>query len=179
MMNLNEIRDNPGATKPRKRIGRGIGSGTGKTSGKGHKGEKARAGNNSNVGFEGGQMPLHRRLPKRGFKNPFRLTYVVVNLGRVQKAIAAGRIDAGQPIDAASLRGAGLFRRTYAGVRLLGEGELSTPATFHVAGASKSAIEKVEKLGGSVVIVAGKAPAGAPATAPESGEPTATNPTES
>lgn len=176
-MKLNEIRDNPGATRPRKRIGRGIGSGTGKTSGKGHKGEKARSGNNSNVGFEGGQMPLHRRLPKRGFKNPFRLTFVAVNLGRVQKAIEAGRLDAGQPIDAASLRGAGLFRRTYDGVRLLGEGDLSAQATFHVAGASKSAIEKVEKLGGSVVIVAAKAASGAPA-AQEGGDAPAAGPTE-
>lgn len=155
-MKLNEIRDNPGATRPRKRIGRGIGSGMGKTSTRGHKGEKARSGNNSNVGFEGGQMPLHRRLPKRGFKNPFRNTFVVVNLGRVQKAIDAGRIDPSAPIDAASLRGAGLFRRTYDGVRLLAEGELSAKTTFHVAGASKAAIEKVEKLGGSVLILAGK-----------------------
>lgn len=155
-MKLNEIRDNPGSTRPRKRIGRGIGSGMGKTSTRGHKGEKARSGNNSNVGFEGGQMPLHRRLPKRGFKNPFRKTFVVVNLGRVQKAIDAGRLDPTQPIDAASLRGAGLFRRTYDGVRLLGEGELSAGVTFHVVGASKSAIEKLEKLGGSIVIVGGK-----------------------
>ena len=161
-MKLNEIRDNPGATRPRKRIGRGIGSGMGKTSTRGHKGEKARSGNNSNVGFEGGQMPLHRRLPKRGFKNPFRNTFVVVNLGRVQKAIDAGRLDPALPIDAASLRGAGLFRRTYDGVRLLGEGELNAAATFHVVGASKTAIEKVEKLGGSVIVVGGKPAADAP-----------------
>ncbi len=161
-MKLNEIKDNPGATRPRKRIGRGIGSGMGKTSTHGHKGEKARSGNDSNVGFEGGQMPLHRRLPKRGFKNPFRKDFVAINVGRVQKAIDAGRIDPAQPIDAGSLQRAGLFRRTLGGVRLLAEGELTVAATFHVAGASKAAVDKVTQAGGGVILVGGKTVADGP-----------------
>ena len=123
-MKLNEISDNPGATKNRKRVGRGIGSGTGKTSGSGHKGQKARSGVSIN-GFEGGQMPIHRRLPKRGFTNIFRKQYVEVNLGRLQAAIDAGKLDAKKPVDSAALLGAGVISKPRDGVRILGKGELT------------------------------------------------------
>src|SRR5512134_3774593 len=124
-MRLNEIRDKAGATKTRKRLGRGIGSGSGKTCGKGHKGQKARSGGQRFVGFEGGQMPLYRRLPKRGFKNPFRKEYVVVKVGALQRAVDAGRLDAAQPVDEAAMQAAGLFRRKRDGVRLLAKGVLT------------------------------------------------------
>lgn len=153
-MRLNELADNPGATRPRKRIGRGTGSGTGKTSGKGHKGQKARSGVAVN-GFEGGQMPLYRRLPKRGFTNIFRKQYGVLNLGRLQDAITAGKLDAGKAIDGAVLVAAGIVRDAKDGVRLLGKGELTSKIQIHVAGASKAAVEAVEKAGGSVVLPAG------------------------
>jgi large subunit ribosomal protein L15 len=153
-MKLNEISDNPGARTPRKRVGRGIGSGLGKTSGKGHKGQKSRRGVAIN-GYEGGQMPLHRRLPKRGFTNaPFKRDYVEVNLGRLQTAIDAGKLDPKQPIDAASLKAAGLFKAARDGVRLLGVGELTAKIDITVAGASKSAVAAVEKAGGSVKVAA-------------------------
>jgi large subunit ribosomal protein L15 len=149
-MKLNEIRDNPGAHPKSKRLGRGIGSGKGKTSGKGVKGQKARAGVALN-GFEGGQMPIYRRLPKRGFFNPFRKVYAPVNLGTLEAAIAAGRIDAAQPITEESLRAAGLVRgRRIAGVRLLAKGEITRALTITVAGASAAAVEAVRKAGGSV-----------------------------
>jgi large subunit ribosomal protein L15 len=150
-MRLNQLSDNPGARKSRIRIGRGIGSGKGKTGGRGGKGQTARSGVAVN-GFEGGQMPLHRRLPKRGFNNIFRLDFVEVNLGRLQQAIDAGRLDAGKLVDAGALRAAGLIGRPRDGVRLLGKGELKTKLSFEVAGASKSAIAAVEKLGGSVKV---------------------------
>ena len=124
-MKLNEVRDNPGATTNAKRVGRGVGSGTGKTSGSGHKGQKARSGVSIN-GFEGGQMPIHRRLPKRGFNNIFRKKYVVVNLGRLQDAVDAGKLDAKKPVDAAALVGAGLISKVRDGVRILAKGELTT-----------------------------------------------------
>ncbi len=150
-MKLNEVKDNPGATKNRKRVGRGIGSGTGKTSGSGHKGQKARSGVSIN-GFEGGQMPIHRRLPKRGFTNIFRKKYVEVNLGRLQAAIDSGRLDAGKPVDAAALVGAGVISKARDGVRILGKGELTAKKIeIHVAGASKSAIAAVEAAGGKIV----------------------------
>ncbi|MEQ9327088.1 MAG: 50S ribosomal protein L15 [Rhodospirillales bacterium] len=152
-MKLNELRDNPGARKERKRIGRGIGSGTGKTSGKGHKGQKARSGV-AIKGFEGGQMPIYRRLPKRGFNNIFRNDYAEVNLGRLQKAIDEGKVDAGQPIDSKALLAAGVIRRELSGVRLLGNGELKSKVDLHVAHATKSAAAAVEKAGGSVTVVA-------------------------
>ncbi len=152
-MKLNELRDNPGARKERKRIGRGIGSGTGKTSGKGHKGQKARSGV-AIKGFEGGQMPIYRRLPKRGFKNIFRNDYAEVNLGRLQKAIDEGKVDAGKPIDSKALLAAGVIRRELSGVRLLGNGELKAKVDLHVAHATKSAAEAVEKAGGSVTVIA-------------------------
>jgi large subunit ribosomal protein L15 len=148
-MNLNELRDNPGARGKSKRLGRGIGSGKGKTSGKGVKGQKARAGVSLN-GFEGGQMPIFRRLPKRGFFNHFRKQYAAINLGRLEAAIAAGGIDAGQPITEDTLREAGLVRGRVDGVRLLANGEISRAITITVSGASGAAIEAVKKAGGSV-----------------------------
>lgn len=151
-MNLNELSDNAGARKARKRVGRGIGSGTGKTSAKGQKGQKSRSGV-SLVGFEGGQMPLYRRLPKRGFKNPFANDFAEVNLGRLQKAIDAKKVDAKKTITEASLLEAGVVRRLKDGVRLLGKGELKAKVTVEVTGASKGAVEAVEKAGGKVVIV--------------------------
>jgi large subunit ribosomal protein L15 len=151
-MKLNEIRDNPGAHHKFKRIGRGIGSGKGKTSGRGGKGQTARTGVALN-GFEGGQTPLHRRLPKRGFNNHnFRQQFHIVNLGRLQQAIEAGKLAPDLTIDGAALVAAGVLRRLRHGVRLLGAGELRAAVTISVAGASKSAIEAVEKAGGKVVL---------------------------
>ena len=153
-MKLNAISDNPGATKNRKRVGRGIGSGTGKTSGSGHKGQKARSGVSIN-GFEGGQMPIHRRLPKRGFTNIFRKKYVEVNLGRLQTAIDAGKLDASKPVDSAALLGAGVISKSRDGVRILAKGDLTTKKIeIHAAGASKAAIAAVEASGGKIVIPA-------------------------
>ena len=152
-MKLNEIRDNPGAHHARKRVGRGIGSGLGKTSGRGQKGQKSRSGV-SLLGFEGGQMPLYRRLPKRGFKNLFRKEFEVVNLGSLQAAIDAGKLDAKGTIDPLALKAAGLVRLDRAGVRLLAKGELSAKVTVQVDGASKTAVAAVEKAGGSVVVTA-------------------------
>jgi large subunit ribosomal protein L15 len=148
-MKLNEIADNEGARKNRMRIGRGIGSGKGKTGGRGVKGQKARTGVRIK-GREGGQMPLHRRLPKRGFNNIFAVEYNEVNLGGIQRAIDAGKIKAGDTVTAESLAKAGVLRRAGNGVRLLGGGELKAKLSFEVAGASKSAIAAVEKAGGSV-----------------------------
>ena len=164
-MKLNDLSDNQGASKARKRIGRGIGSGKGKTAGQGHKGQKARSGV-AIKGFEGGQMPLHRRLPKRGFNNIFAKSYKVVNTGRLQDAIDAGRLDAGKPVDAAALREAGLVKTAPDGIRLLAKGELKAKINITVAGASKAAVEAVEKAGGSVTVVA-KAPASESAPASE------------
>jgi large subunit ribosomal protein L15 len=153
-MKLNQIADNPGARKNRLRVGRGIGSGMGKTGGRGGKGQTARSGVRIK-GFEGGQMPLHRRLPKRGFKNTsFQLKLNEVNLGKVQAAIDAKLIDAGAVVDGAALVKAGVMRREKGGVRLLGAGELKAKVDFAVYGASKSAIAAVEKAGGSVKILA-------------------------
>ncbi|ABD07019.1 LSU ribosomal protein L15P [Rhodopseudomonas palustris HaA2] len=154
-MKLSEISDNPGARKKRMRIGRGIGSGKGKTGGRGGKGQTARSGVRIK-GFEGGQMPLHRRLPKRGFNNIFRLEFAEINLDRLQDAIDAKTIDAGAVINAESLVAAGVLRRSRDGVRLLGRGELKAKLTIEVHGATKSAIEAVEKAGGSVKILAPK-----------------------
>jgi large subunit ribosomal protein L15 len=154
-MNLSEIADRPGARKSRRRLGRGIGSGKGKTAGRGVKGQKARAGA-AVKGFEGGQMPLHRRLPKRGFKNPFARKLNEVNLGRIQQAIDAGKLDPAATVDAEALVKAGVLRRAKDGVRLLGDGELKAKVALAVAGASKSAIAAVEKAGGSVTVLAPK-----------------------
>jgi large subunit ribosomal protein L15 len=152
-MKLNQIADRPGSRKNRTRIGRGIGSGKGKTGGRGGKGQTARSGV-AIKGFEGGQMPLHRRLPKRGFNKPFQLKLHEVNLDRVQQAIDAGKLDAGATVDAAAMIKAGLLRRAHDGVRLLGNGELKAKVAFSVWGASKSAVAAVEKAGGSVTILA-------------------------
>ena len=152
-MKLNEIRENDGATRNRKRVGRGIGSGRGKTSGAGHKGQKARSGV-AIKGFEGGQMPIHRRLPKRGFTNIFRKNYVEVNLGRIQSAVDAGKLDSKKPVDAAMLVEAGVISKARDGVRILGKGELKAKVELHAAGASKSAVEAVEKAGGKIVLPA-------------------------
>jgi large subunit ribosomal protein L15 len=157
-MKLNEIRDNEGARNKFKRVGRGIGSGKGKTAGRGVKGQKARTGVRLN-GFEGGQLPIYRRLPKRGFVNPFRKEYAPINLGTLDKAIEEGKLPAGQPIDEAALKAAGLVSSSskLAGVRLLGKGEIKRAVTITVAGASASAIAAVEAAGGSVTVTVPKA----------------------
>ena len=151
-MKLNDIRDNEGARHRKMRVGRGIGSGKGKTAGRGQKGQKARSGV-AVKGFEGGQMPLHMRLPKRGFNNPFGKDYAEVNLGMVQKLIDAKKLDAKGVLDHAALKAAGLARGGKNGVRLLGKGELTSKVSFKVAGASKGAIEAVEKAGGKVEVI--------------------------
>jgi large subunit ribosomal protein L15 len=156
-MKLNEIRDNKGAHYKFKRIGRGIGSGKGKTSGRGGKGQTARTGVALN-GFEGGQTPLHRRLPKRGFSHrSFRAKFGIVNLGRLQAALDAGTLKPDMTVDGAALVAAGLLRRVGDGVRLLAKGELKSPLTIEVAGASRAAVAAVEKIGGKVVVKTGKA----------------------
>ena len=152
-MRLNTISDRSGARKPRRRVGRGIGSGKGKTAGRGHKGQKSRSGV-ALKGFEGGQMPIYRRLPKRGFTNHrFAKTYELVNLDRLQQAIDEGRIDAKKPVDRAALIAAGLVRKQRDdGVRLLGRGELKAKLDITVDGASRSAIAAVEKAGGTLIL---------------------------
>jgi large subunit ribosomal protein L15 len=157
-MKLNELRDNPGARKSRVRVGRGIGSGLGKTAGRGQKGQKSRSGV-SVWGFEGGQMPLHMRLPKRGFNNIFAKDYAEVNIGAIQKAIDAGKLDAKGTLDHDALKAAGLARGGKDGVRLLGKGELKARLALKIAGASKGAREAVEKAGGSIELVERKNPA--------------------
>ncbi|HET9811402.1 MAG TPA: 50S ribosomal protein L15 [Sphingomicrobium sp.] len=157
-MKLNELKDNEGARKGRMRVGRGIGSGKGKTAGRGQKGQKSRSGV-SIYGFEGGQMPLHMRLPKRGFNNIFARDYAEVNIGAIQKAIDAGKLDAKGTLDHDSLKNAGLARGGKDGVRVLGKGELKAKLALKVAGISKGAREAVEKAGGSVEIIEAKKPA--------------------
>ena len=163
-MRLNQLSDNPGARKMRMRVGRGIGSGKGKTAGRGGKGQTARTGVAIN-GFEGGQMPLHMRMPKRGFNNVHRLDYVEVNLGRLQEAIDTGKLEAGASVDGAALVAAGVIRRQRDGIRLLAKGEIKAKLAIKVAGASKAAIAAVEKAGGSVEVIAPK-----PAKTAEAGE---------
>jgi len=157
-MKLNQISDNGGARKGRMRVGRGIGSGKGKTAGRGQKGAKARSGVSIN-GFEGGQMPLHMRIPKRGFNNIFAKDYAEVNLGMIQKFIDVGKLDASGVVDHAALKAAGLARGGKNGVRLLAKGELTSKVSFKVAGASKGAVAAVEKLGGAVEVLVVKAAA--------------------
>ncbi len=159
-MKLNEIRDNPGARLKSKRLGRGIGSGKGKTSGKGVKGQKAREGVALN-GFEGGQLPIYRRLPKRGFTNINRVSYAPLNLGTLQAAFESGKLDAAQPVTEAALREAGLVRlNKVAGVRLLAKGAITRAVTIEVSGASAAAIAAIEQAGGKVTtLVAKDAPA--------------------
>jgi large subunit ribosomal protein L15 len=155
-MKLNELRDNDGARYKAKRVGRGIGSGKGKTSGSGVKGQSSRTGVAIN-GFEGGQMPIYRRLPKRGFNVPFPNEYSEVNLGRLQAAIDDKRVDAGKPITAEVLQAAGLIGKIYDGLRLLARGDLTAKISIEVVGASKAAIAAVEKAGGTVTVLAPKA----------------------
>lgn len=155
---LNDLRDNAGARKGRMRVGRGIGSGKGKTAGRGQKGQKARSGVAIN-GFEGGQMPLHMRIPKRGFNNIFAKDFAIVNLGMIQKLVDAKTLDAKGVIDHDALKAAGVARGGKDGVRLLAKGELTAKLNFKVAGASKGAIEAVEKAGGKVELPEAK-PAG-------------------
>jgi large subunit ribosomal protein L15 len=162
-MRLNQLSDNPGARRPRMRVGRGIGSGKGKTAGRGGKGQTARTGVAIN-GFEGGQMPLHMRMPKRGFNNVQRQKFVEVNIGRLQQAIEAGKLQPGASVDGAALVAAGVIRRVRDGVRLLAKGEIKANLTIKVAGASKAAITAVEKAGGSVELVVAR-PAAAEAGA--------------
>lgn len=159
-MKLNELNDNPGARKARMRIGRGIGSGKGKTGGRGVKGQKSRSGV-AIKGFEGGQMPLYRRLPKRGFTNLFRKTYAVVNLGRLQSAIDAGKLDTGSTIDTDALEKAGLVGKRLDGVRILAKGELKTKVSLSVHSASAKAVAAVEAVGGTVTTQAPVADAAA------------------
>lgn len=150
-MKLNELRDNPGSSPKRKRVARGPGSGMGKTAGRGIKGQKSRSGV-AIKGYEGGQMPLYMRLPKRGFNKPNRKSFAVVNLGLIQKFIDAGKIDASAVITEDALIASGLVRRKLDGVRVLSKGELTTKASLAVTGASKGAIEAVEKLGGTLTV---------------------------
>ena len=171
-MKLNELRDNPGATKRRKRVGRGPGSGLGKTAGRGMKGQKSRSGV-AMKGFEGGQMPIHRRLPKRGFVNIFRKRFAVINLDGLEKFIAAGKLDAGAVITEDALVACGLVRRKRDGVRLLARGEVSRPLRLEISGASKAAIAAVEAAGGSVSL-----PAAAAAVPGEAGEASDAAPAE-
>lgn len=152
-MKLNQITDNEGARKPRTRVGRGIGCTKGKTCGRGVKGQTSRSGVAIN-GFEGGQMPIYRRLPKRGFKNVNTANYVVLTVERLQQAINGGRLDLAQPITGATLKAAGVVHKTLDGLRLIGTGELSAKVTIEVAGATPGAIASVEKAGGSVTVLA-------------------------
>lgn len=152
-MKLNELSDNPGAAKKRMRVGRGPGSGKGKMGGRGIKGQKSRSGV-AIKGYEGGQMPLYQRLPKRGFNKPNRKSFAVVNLGLIQKFIDAKKLDAGKAIDSDALVASGLVRRSLDGIRVLAKGDITSKIDLHVAGASKSAVEAVEKAGGSVTVTA-------------------------
>ncbi len=155
-MKLNELRDNEGAVKDRMRVARGIGSGKGKTGGRGVKGQKSRSGV-AIKGFEGGQMPLHRRLPKRGFTNIFAKDYNTVSVGRVQKAIDAGKLNASETVTVEALKVAGVVKRVRDGVRIVANGELTAAVTFEVAGASKGAVAAIEKAGGKVAVLGAQA----------------------
>ncbi|WP_420337237.1 50S ribosomal protein L15 [Roseibium sp.] len=155
-MKLNELRDNDGASSERTRVGRGIGSGKGKTGGRGVKGQKSRSGV-AIKGFEGGQMPLHRRLPKRGFTNIFAKDFNTVSIGRVQQAIDAGKLNASEAVTVDALKAAGVVKRVRDGVRLVASGELTAAVTFEVAGASKGAVAAIEKAGGKVAILGAQA----------------------
>ena len=156
-MQLNTLKPAPGSNKNRRRVGRGIGSGLGKTAGRGHKGQKSRSGGFHKVGFEGGQMPIYRRLPKRGFTNIFAKRFNEVNLGRIQIAIDAKKLDVSSLVTVEALVAAGVCSKLHDGVRILGSGELTAKVNFSVAGASKSAISAVEKLGGSITLLTASA----------------------
>ena len=155
-MRLNELRDNPGATRAKKRVGRGIGSGKGKTAGRGVKGQKSRSGV-AIKGFEGGQMPIHRRLPKRGFNNIFAKDFNEVNLDRLQKAVDDKKLKEGETITVARLVEVGVLRRAKDGVRILGNGEIKAKLTIEAAGASKGAVAAIEKAGGKVAVLGAQA----------------------
>jgi large subunit ribosomal protein L15 len=155
-MKLNELRDNPGATHRKKRVARGPGSGTGKMGGRGIKGQKSRSGV-AIKGYEGGQMPIYQRLPKRGFNKPNRKAFAVVNLGLIQKFVDAGKLDASGAIDEDALVSCGLVRRKLDGIRVLAKGDISAKLTLNVTGASKSAVEAVEKAGGSLTVTTAQA----------------------
>ena len=155
-MKLNELSDNKGARKERMRVGRGIGSGKGKTGGRGVKGQKSRSGVSGIRAYEGGQMPLYMRLPKRGFNKPNKVKYAEVNIGRIQAAVDAGKLDGKAKVDAATLVEAGVLRRAYQGIRLLGTGELKAKIDFEVAHATAGAKAAVEKAGGSVTVLEAK-----------------------
>ncbi len=157
-MKLHELRDNPGASRKQKRVARGPGSGKGKTAGRGIKGQKSRSGVAINA-YEGGQMPLYMRLPKRGFNKPNRKEFAVINLGLVQKFVDAGKLDASGPIDEETLVKSGLVRRRLDGIRVLAKGEVTAKLALTVTGASKSAVEAVEKAGGSLTLLAPRAEA--------------------
>jgi large subunit ribosomal protein L15 len=159
-MKLNELTDNPGASKDRIRVGRGIGSGKGKTGGRGVKGQKARTGV-AIKGFEGGQMPLHRRLPKRGFHNPFSTNYNEVNIGRIQQAVDAGKLDVQNPVTLDALIAAGVVAKPRDGVKILGQGEIKAKLSFEVAAASKGAIAAIQGAGGTIKLLAAEAVASA------------------
>lgn len=159
-MKLNDLRDNPGATPRKQRVGRGPGSGRGKTAGRGIKGQKSRSGV-AIKGFEGGQMPLYQRLPKRGFNKPNRKQWAVVNLGLIQKFIDAGKLDSAQPITEAALIDSGLVRRARDGVRVLAKGDFKAKVSLNVSGASRPAITAVEAAGGSVSVTTGSSAGGA------------------
>ncbi|HRO12253.1 50S ribosomal protein L15 [Amaricoccus sp.] len=159
-MKLHELHDNPGATRKKKRVARGPGSGKGKTAGRGIKGQKSRSGVAINA-YEGGQMPLYMRLPKRGFNKPNRKAFAVINLGLLQKFVDAGKLDAAAEITEETLVASGLVRRRLDGVRLLGKGEITSGLKITVTGASKSAVEAIEKAGGSVTVTAPRAEAAA------------------
>ena len=159
-MKLNELTDNPGASKDRIRVGRGIGSGKGKPGGRGVKGQKARTGV-AIKGFEGGQMPLHRRLPKRGFHNPFSTDYNEVNIGRIQQAVDAGKLDVQNPVTLDALIAAGVVAKPRDGVKILGQGEIKAKLSFEVAAASKGAIAAIQGAGGTIKLLAAEAVASA------------------
>ena len=159
-MKLNELTDNPGASKDRIRVGRGIGSGKGKTGGRGVKGQKARTGV-AIKGFEGGQMPLHRRFPKRGFHNPFSTDYNEVNIGRIQQAVDAGKLDVQKPVTIDALIAAGVVAKPRDGVKILGQGEIKAKLSFEVAAASKGAIAAIQGAGGTIKLLAAEAVASA------------------
>jgi large subunit ribosomal protein L15 len=150
-MKLHELHDNPGASKPKKRVGRGVGSGTGKMGGRGIKGQKSRSGVAIN-GYEGGQMPLYQRLPKRGFNKPNRKAFAVINIGLIQKFIDLGKIDASAAITEDALIASGIVRRKLDGIRVLAKGEIKSKVKLQVTGASKSAVDSVEKAGGTLIV---------------------------
>jgi large subunit ribosomal protein L15 len=161
-MQLNDIKPAAGAKHAKRRVGRGIGSGLGKTAGRGNKGHKARSGGQTSPGFEGGQMPLYRRLPKRGFNKPNAKSYTVVNLGMIQKFIAEGKLDAAQPITAEAMVASGLIRRVLDGVRVLAKGEITSAVTLTVTGASAAAVEAVAAAGGTLTVAEALPPHGKP-----------------